>query len=154
MSVFSLKVQQDQIEVFEDKITITPKGLLGAINKGATKGTKTILFTAITAIQHKKPGLTPGYLQFTLMGGIESRGGYLEASKDENSFIFQQKHNKQVLQIKEYIEVQMTKIRNVANAPQATTSTADELQKLAKLKSDGILTDEEFQAAKNRLLSS
>ena len=151
--VFSFKAQQDMIEVYEDKISITPKGLLGAINKGATKGTKTIQFFSISAIQYKKPGLTPGYVQFTLMGGIESRGGYLEASKDENSFIFQQKHNKKVLEIKEYIEAQMAKAKNTANTPQQTASTADELQKLAQLKNDGILTEEEFQAAKTRLLS-
>lgn len=38
-------------------------------------------------------------------------------------------------------------------APQSqSSSVADELAKLAKLKSDGILTDEEFQAQKSKLL--
>jgi len=40
------------LEVFEDKLTITPKGVLGFLNKGL-KGIKTIPFTSITAVQHK-----------------------------------------------------------------------------------------------------
>ena len=36
--------------------------------------------------------------------------------------------------------------------PVSSTSVADELAKLANLKADGILTDEEFQAQKKKLL--
>jgi hypothetical protein len=35
----------------------------------------------------------------------------------------------------------------------ATASVADELRKLAELRSEGVLTDEEFEAQKNRLLA-
>lgn len=38
-SLISMKGVQDLIEVFEDKVTITPKGVLGFLNKGL-KGTK------------------------------------------------------------------------------------------------------------------
>ena len=37
-------------------------------------------------------------------------------------------------------------------APTSSRSVADELTKLAKLKADGILTEEEFQAQKSKLL--
>ncbi|TFF33255.1 SHOCT domain-containing protein [Mucilaginibacter psychrotolerans] len=43
-------------------------------------------------------------------------------------------------------------INNIPPAPQSK-SKADELAKLAKLQSDGVLTQEEFEAEKRRLLS-
>ena len=54
-SVYNMKGVQDLLEVFEDKVTITPKGILGFMNKGL-KGTKSIPFTSITAIQFKEAG--------------------------------------------------------------------------------------------------
>ena len=126
--------------------------MLGIANKGI-KGSKTIPFASITAIQYKKPGITSGYLQFTLAGGVESRGGIMDATKDENTFLFLAKHKKQVHQIKEYIESQMAKLQKTANAPQPTSSMADELLKLAELKNKGILTEEEFLNAKAQLLN-
>ena len=46
------------------------------------------------------------------------------------------------------MEVQRAYIQNIAGA-----SSADELTKLAKLKSDGVLTDAEFEAQKAKILS-
>jgi hypothetical protein len=146
---------QDIIEVYEDKITITPKGFLGAINKGF-KGTKTIPFISITAIQFKKSGaIFSGYLQFTLSGGIESRGGIFDATKDENTFMFAgEEANINAEKIKIYIEQQIQKLRTpVVQHQPAQASLSSELEKLADLKNKGVLTDEEFQAAKKRLIS-
>ena len=39
---YSIRGVQDVLEVFDDKLMITPKGLLGFLNKGL-KGTKEIL---------------------------------------------------------------------------------------------------------------
>ena len=84
--VYKMKGVGELLEVYEDSLTITPKGLIGLASKGL-KGTKTIPFTSIAAIQFKKSGLTSGYLQFTLPGGVESRGGVFQAANDENTFI-------------------------------------------------------------------
>ena len=100
-----MKGVQDQIEVFDDKVTITPKGILALMNKGL-KGTKTIPFSSISAIQFKEAGAVfSGYLQFTIPGGNESKGGVFSAASDENTFMFaQKKNNALATQIKEYIE--------------------------------------------------
>src|SRR5689334_24999415 len=104
MSVYRLKSAGTEIEVFEDKLTITPKGLLGMMNRGL-KGMKTIPFSSITAIQHKRAGLLSGYLQFTVPGGNESRGGVFAAVKDENTFMYRNaKDNGLVEEMKNYIE--------------------------------------------------
>jgi Short C-terminal domain len=148
--IYSMTGVQDQLEVYSDRIAITPKGVLGFLNKGL-KGTKTIPFTSITAMQFKKADvLTSGFLQFTVLGGNESRGGILAATKDENSFFFRS-DNESALRIKDYVEKRVQEMRHAHSA--TPSSIADEIQKLGALKAQGLLTDSEFIAAKNRLLS-
>ena len=150
--VFTMKGVQDTLEVYEDKVTITPKGILGAMNKGF-KGTKSIPYTSITAIQFKKNGFMSGYLQFTLQGGIESRGGVMDATKDENTFMFAgAQANTEAEKIKLYIEKQVQQAHSIASQKQDTYSLSSELEKLADLKNKGVLSDEEFLSAKKRLI--
>ncbi len=149
---YTMRGVNDVMEVFEDKVTITPKGVMGFLNKGM-KGTKEIPFTSIIAVQFKQAGAVfSGYLQFTLPGGNESRGGLLAATKDENTFMFKhKKNNAQATQIKEYIDSAV----RASRAPLPTASTAslsDELQKLGELKELNVLSEEEFQAAKKTLI--
>ena len=149
--VHKMRTIDGLLEVHEDKVSITPKGVIGFLRKGL-KGTKTIQFLSISAIQFKKSGITGGYLQFTVSGANESTRGRSAAAKDENSFLFWGK-NDQALEIKEYIEKRIQELHN----PQATSSSpsvSDELQKLAELKEQGVLSDEEFQTAKRRLLDA
>lgn len=152
-ALYTMKGVQDLLEVFEDKVTITPKGVLGFMNKGL-KGAKTIPFSSISAIQFKEAGAVfSGYIQFTIPGGNESKGGLMAATKDENTFMFAEKKNNELaIEIKDYIEkaIHDLRIPNTTNSPSGTL--ADELQKLAKLKEQGILSDEEFQAAKSKLI--
>jgi hypothetical protein len=150
-NVFKVKGVAGELEVFEDKLTITPKGVLGFLNKGL-KGTKTIPFHSITAIQHKKAGFTSGYLQFTMPGGNESRGGVLSAASDENTFMYSQKSDNALIeQIKEFIEGRVNALR-AGQGPRSSGSVADELSKLADLHRQGILSVDEFAQAKKRLI--
>lgn len=151
-AIYTMKGVQDLLEVFEDRVTITPKGILGFLNKGI-KGTKEIPFQSIVAVQFKEAGaLFSGYIQFTIPGGNESSGGILAATKDENTFMFATKENNALaIKIKKFIDSAVRKLRMPqANSP--TTNLSDEIQKLAGLKEQGILSDEEFQAAKKRLI--
>jgi hypothetical protein len=150
--VYEMKGVAEILVVYEDKVTITPKGVLGFMTKGL-KGTKTIPFGSITGIQFKEAGAVfSGYIQFTIPGGNESKGGVFSAASDENTFMFAEKKNNELaIKIKEYIESAVLKLR----APQHQTSASnlsDEIQKLARLKEQGILSDEEFQSAKKKLI--
>lgn len=151
--VTTMKGIQDILEVYEDKVVITPKGLLGMMNKGV-KGSKTIPYRNITAIQFKKSGMLSGYLQFTVPGGNESRRGILDATKDENTFMFTG-DNAKAEKIKLYIEKRIEEIASgkSTQVTQSTASITEELSKLADLKEKGILTEEEFIQAKNKLLN-
>ena len=74
-----------QIEVLEDRIVISRKGVFGFL----LKGDKTIPFASITAVQFKTASaFFNGYIQFTVHGGNESRGGIASAGTDENSVMF------------------------------------------------------------------
>ncbi len=81
-------------------------------------------------------GATGGSNTFEYTNGL-----FMEASKDDLA-----------LKIKNYIEKRIREIRARAKAVPAA-SLADELTKLTGLKKDGVLTEEEFQAAKKRLLN-
>ncbi len=149
--VYTMKGVQDFLEVFEDRISITPKGVLGFLNKGL-KGTKEIPFTSIVAVQFKEAGaLFNGYIQFTIPGGIENRSGIFAATKDENTVMFRENSNALAFEIKTYIDTAVRKLKTPEMKP-PTASLSDELKNLAELKEQGILSEEEFQTAKKKLI--
>lgn len=153
--VFTMQGVSGLLEVYADKLCITPKGALGFLTQGL-KGTKTIPFYSITAIQFKESGIGSGYIQFTIPGGNESKSGLFAAAADENSFMFAG-DNDTAREIKEYIEMRIYELRSPPSAsnaqpPERTYGLADELEKLSSLKEKGLLTEDEFIAAKKRLI--
>ena len=60
-----------QIEVLEDRIVISRKGVFGFLTQGL-KGDKTIPFASITAVQFKTASaFFNGYIQFTVYGATK-----------------------------------------------------------------------------------
>lgn len=148
-AIYTMKGVAGLLEVFEDRVTITHKRVLGF----GVKGTNEIPFQSIIAIQFKEAGaLLGGHIKFTIPGGGGTTGGILGTEKADNTFVFSEKKNNALaIEIKTYIDSKVRKLRT----PQANTPTmnlSDEIQKLAGLKEQGILSDEEFQAAKKRLI--
>ncbi|MDQ8040504.1 DUF4429 domain-containing protein [Cellulosimicrobium sp. XJ-DQ-B-000] len=134
-------------------VTIERKGL-GRATVG--KGTKRIPVGSITAVQWKKPGaLVNGYIQFTLAGGNERRASFgrqtYDAAGDENSVIVTKAQQEVFLQLREAVEAAIV-ARHAPAAPAAPVSGAEEVERLADLHQRGILSDEEFTAAKARAL--
>lgn len=139
----------ETLRIYEDKLSLTPRGVLGFLNKGL-KGTKEIPFQSITAIQIKAAGLlTNGYIQFTIPGGKESKGGLLAAVHDENTFMFKKSENETVEKAKLFIQEKI----KLSKAPVSNISKADELAKLAALKASGAISDAEFSQLKTELLN-
>lgn len=151
-----MKGVNSNLEVFEDKLTITPSGVLGFLTKGL-KGAKTIPFSSITAVQYRKAGpIVAGFIQFTIPGGNEGRGGVFDAVFDENTFMFCKSFdgrdvNEEAEKINNYIDSQIKLFKSPQNAQPA--GIADELKKLADLRGQGVLSEEEFQQAKKKLLA-
>ena len=142
--------------LYEDTVVLKPKGLGGFLTKGL-QGEKRIPLKSIIAVQMKEAGMTTGYLQFTISGGNESRSGALDAVYDENSFIFggfmdgkNDEKNKKAHEIRQRIE-SYRQVDDAAKPQEA--SLAEQIQKLKELLDTGALTEDEFVAAKAKLLA-
>ena len=136
MSVYKVRGVGGELEVFEDKVVITPKGVMGGLG-----GILSIPFVSITGIEHKKAG-------FVLPGHIMFQGGGVLATH-HNSFSYKKDANAVIQEIKEYIE---RRIKKISGGP-SSSSLADELTKLSNLRKQGILSEEEFKKAKQGLIS-
>ena len=153
--IFEMTEAQIELKVYSDRVTLHPKGIAGFLTKGL-QGKKEIPFSSITSVQFKEAGMTTGYIQFGVAGGIENTGGALGAVYDENSFAFgglfgdNAPRNKLANEIVEYIRAN---IGAKVSSNSSTTSLADELQKLQLLKEHGVLSNDEFAAAKAKLIS-
>ena len=144
----------DILLVYEDRVTIRRKGLVNVIVMGL-KGDKTLYLSDITSIQFKKAGITAGYIQFSIPGGVEGSGGVFDAVQDENTITFKE-NDKLAEEIVSYLNGQLRKIKSPT--PQTTTivnqvSVADELMKFKGLLDAGILTQQEFDKKKSELLN-
>lgn len=135
-------------------VTITRKGLLGRTSIG--KGEKRIPIGSISAVQWKSPGLmVNGFISFSLAGANEKQSGFgsqtFDAVKDENSVIVRKGKEAPFVALRLAIEEAIA--RRHAPPPTAmSASVADELMKLKELYDAGVLTEEQFESQKDKLL--
>jgi hypothetical protein len=131
-------------------VTITKRGT------GQTmKGTRRLSVSQITSITFKPAtALYHGYIQFTVAGtpAAAVRKSGLAAGRpsreDRDSLSFPKKKNSDFLRLQEAVQSAVESASKGANL-----DVADQLRRLADLRSDGLLTDSEFQAQKARLLN-
>ena len=147
--IIQFKGGNGKLELYENFVRINSGTFLGFVFKGL-KGQKDIYFSKVGSIQIKKPGFTRGYIQFSILGGNESTGGVVSAISDENTIIFgtlggSTKQYELALKVKEYIEKRI-------EPNNSNYSSSDEIEKLHSLMKKGILTREEFEDKKAKLL--
>jgi hypothetical protein len=143
-----------QVQFDGQYVTITRKGFLARSVVG--KGEKRLHISNITAIQWKPAGaVVNGFIQFTVPGGNERRSSFGNqtnaAMKDENSVVFTKAQMPAFEKLRATIEAAVAQ----QHAPQVAhqpVSTADELAKLGALLQQGLLTQQEFDLQKARLL--
>jgi hypothetical protein len=148
-----IRSRDDELQLDGDKIYIRRRGVANALAAGLN-GERTILISSLTAIQMKPGGVfSPGYILFSYAGSKPFMGGLIEATQDPDAFIFERALNDQVAIFKAKVEniVRVSKQASQSTASPATL--ADELRKLAELKQQGILSQEEFDVAKKKLLT-
>lgn len=140
----------DGTVVLSDNSITIKRGAKGFLLAGGKlRGDKTITISRIVAVQLKKAGMIAGYIQFTLMGGSEAKSGLIQSTTDENSIHFhnRNKNNEKFAELKMLIEQRMD-----GNNQTNQTSSANDLEKLFELKEKGVLTEEEFQKQKTKIL--
>lgn len=138
----------------ELEISIKFKGL-GRITHG---GDESYPMERVKAVGFKEPGFSRGHIQF----GVLDANGRAEANSTDSGWIFgsiehmvmfDKKSLKDFVALKEFVELQITRLKSgQVNKSHSQSNIADELGKLAKLRESGILTDEEFQSQKKKLL--
>lgn len=136
-----------------NSVTISRPGVLSKLSHGFS-GDKTIMINQISAVQIKKAGMARGYIQFILAGTREAKSGIL-GSKDENIIYFDSAFkNKEVNanaeEIKKYIEQYNSNIYNQNIVKE--DDKYDKLIKLKKLLDDSVISQEEFENEKTKIL--
>lgn len=144
MEVFGIN---GRLELCEDRIKIKRLGGTSPTIQGLMG--KYILLSQISSIQFKEAGLLHlGYIQFVLTGEQESEWD-LRSTPDENTVTFEFFQQKYFEQIKEAIERAMA-IRSKLEGLKPPELA--KLEKLSRLKDQGVFTEEEFNRKKQRLL--
>jgi hypothetical protein len=141
------------IDVDDYGLTIRRKGILSLINQGL-KGEKTIPYSGISAVQLKKPGLTNGYIQFTVIGGNESKRGVFAATKDENTVMFSGINTyKEMITLKKIVERKISELHIPTSSTQLESESGfSKIKELKELFDSGALTEEEFTSKKKQIL--
>ena len=142
----------DTLELRGDTVTITKRGWANALASGMN-GARTIQISSITAVQMKPAGMMMGYILFSYAGSKPFMGGMWEATQDPDTFLFGRDLNEEVAEFKAMVEKKMRESKQTAPANNSSGTLTDELRKLAEFKQQGILSQEEFEAAKKQLLT-
>ena len=143
----------DVLELAVDRVVIRRRGLANALAVGLY-GERSIVISTLTSIQMTPGGLfSPGYILFTYAGSRPFMGGLIEATQDPDAFIFESALNDQVSDFKAKVEKIMLRSRPSSLGSVAPSSLADEIRKLSELRGQGLLSQAEFDAAKQKLLA-
>jgi hypothetical protein len=151
-----------QVVLTERAVIIGRKSLLHAFMASTLKGNKSIPYKSITAVQFKEPNIMPGsgYIRFTHSGEVgdkrvwePNRDSFLKgAVSDENTVLLSKKHIENFRRVRDIVE---EKINAPLMTPQQVSASniADEIAKLANLKKDGLISDEEYAQLKSKLIN-
>lgn len=151
-------VRGRHIDVYNDKVVINTSITLGSIlTNNAHDGEKTIYFSDCIGVQFKETTYTIGYLQIETAA---TSGNNLASNFfHENSFTYDTTviSNEKMREVADFVKKRVEEIKNSANVPEQSTPApsnliADELLKLKQLVDMGVLTQEEFDEQKRKLL--
>ena len=143
---FELRGVDKTMLVFDDKISLKARGLLGFLNLG---GRKSIPLSKITSVQfHAGNVFTRGFIELSIVGGIEG-SGILSLRNTENTIYFKNKYRKHAEEIANFLEETLANNENINNG---SFSSADEIMKYQNLFDKGIISKDEFEQKKKELL--
>jgi len=147
-----IRSQGDTLELANDKVLIRRLGVTGTMPGGAN-GDRVIPIAELAGIQMKPAGTVSGYIFFAHADSEPFTGGISAATQEPNAFIFGQELNEEVANFKWKVEQLMHEFKKHAATSPPKNALVEELRALAELKQQGLLTAEEFEAAKKKLLT-
>lgn len=154
-----------KIKVSDNHLVISRATFGGFMSQGGSSGERMYFYKDIDGIEYKRPTLMAnGYIKVIVSGTTETNakvgifGSSFDSMKDQNTVALRAFSSKEGDEADKFYSLIMDKISQAKNQnssaqPQATFSKMDELKKLGDLKIAGILTEEEFQKEKERILN-
>ena len=151
-------VRGRHIDIYTDKVVITTKVTIGSLlTNNATDGEKTIYYSDCIGVQFKQSKFAIGYLQLETASsnGNNKHSNFFA----ENSFTFDTTviSNERMIEVADYVKSRVDAVKKGGTVPIPTNnnnvSVADELLKLKQLLDMGVLSQEEFDEQKNKLLN-
>ena len=163
--IAEFKGQNGMILVFDDHIAISRATFGGFVSQGGYAGDRRYFYTDISSFEYKRPTFfANGYFKIIIPGtrDINAKVGILgssiESAKDPNTIILRAFTSKVGDETDRIYSIIMDKLTKAKKTPQneisVSNSKMDELKKLGDLRTSGVLTEEEFQKEKERVLNS
>ena len=166
--VMRVKGNNGTLIIYDDHVYFERKSFLGNYD-AATRGTasglgseKGVPLENINGVEYNKATMfRNGYISLFIEGEIKNMGGMKGAANDASSIIFFPGSNASAEAAYNHLlkiaqankEKKQHVIVDNQQPSSGTASLADELLKLKQLHDNGILDDEEFKAAKSKLLN-
>lgn len=162
--IAEFKGQNGKLLVYDDHIAISRDTLGGFMSQGGSSGERKFYYKDISSFEYKKPTfLANGYFKVIVPGTAETNakvgifGSSIESMKDQNTVILRAFTKSVGDETERIYKIIMQKIADAKKDKPSDTShpsKMDELKKLGELRTSGILTEEEFQREKEKLLNS
>jgi len=159
--IAEFKGQNGKIIVHNDYLVISKKTFGGFLSQGGSSGDRRYYYKDLITLEYKKPTIMAnGYYKAIVQGTVETNAkvglfsSSMSSAKDQNTIIlraFTKKVGEETDRIYNIIMQKISEAKKEKPA-QATSSKMDELKKLGDLKASGIITDEQFQKEKEKLL--
>lgn len=138
--------------VFDGEYVTITRGLMHPVGKGETR----LHVSQITAVRWKPAGMFGGFIQFSVPGAITAKSGSSSqnaaARRDPHAITFSKKQQPPFEELRAAVEAAVSSAHAPAAGAPGTEPLADQLTKLNALHQQGVLSREEFAAAKARLL--
>lgn len=156
--IYALKGDFGQALVVTEKAVYVLKwGFQTGLTFGGT--CTTYPFSNISTVQIQKK-LTSRYIEISTPGNQDKklsywagRGKSNSALEAPNAVTFSNRSFEKFLAVTNYLQERIANLHALAPDNQAGLTIAEQLEKLAALKEEGILTKEEFEKEKKRLLN-
>ncbi len=161
--IAEFKGQNGKIIVHDEFLVISRDTFGGFMSQGGSSGERRFYYKDIVAFEYKRPTfIANGYYKVIVPGSQETNakvgllGSSMESMKDQNTVVLRAFTKSVGDETERIYNLIMEKVgeskkeKPVSGA--AGSSKMDELKKLGELKASGILTEEEFQLEKEKLL--
>lgn len=161
--IAEFKGQNGKLIIHNDYLEITRETFGGFISQGASSGSRKYFYKDISSFEYKKPTfISNGYFKVLISGTNETNakidllGSSKASMKDQNTVVLRAFTSKVAQETDRIHGIVMGKLREAKtdkSSVNQSSSKMDELKKLGELRSSGILSDEEFQKEKEKILN-